>query len=565
MQDNWVDTLLGSQESQQPPKAAAPEPPAPPESPQPPEPPAKPKRKWLLPVIAAGVVVLLLAVVVLLLLPGKPEDPAQSCQLEGDICADGRLCFPLPDGTCITLQEADVLKAVMTADRKRIVVWKTDGSVYVTDAEQQQVHSLSGPNTIPLWPYLHNDGMVYKTEDGNWFRVRFADMTSVCLGQCKTYPVVAAGSTVTLYGSGQAVYALLADGDQPLQIGTYVHDFDPVAISDDGRLAVWVETQGTTQTLFLYDGRKQHQLHQATAERTIYSSASVEVTFSADQKMAVIRCPATYRMWLKNPKADPIEVTFGEDLRTYDTPVYTNAGPLQEADSQAVSSLYIATRATKGAQVYWMNVTGACQILLHRVYDYTILDGQLFYRSTDYKLYRGALSDGAVRDVTQIAEDVDIFRVSGDGQFVYYICDGEDTGALFCYRVDADQSHAIAQGAAAWGAALRPSPDGSTVLFFRETCYTNWGAQLGTLMKWSWSSKECTLLARDVVVSSVTSGWEYPVLLPDSLSYLQYDATASTKQQLGNRMYFDGKQHLLVTDKVRLGLPFGSLGPGLLS
>lgn len=519
------------------------------------------KCKWL--VLCAGVLVLA-AMLLSCAWNGSAEQGSlshetypQPSKLFHETDASGSNYIPLPDGSFIDLQETEIIRAVMTADRKHILVWQKDGSVYMTDPELKEKHPVAGPKSLCYYNYCNDAAFCYEDAQGVCYRVTFADRKQVSLGQdISIRPEFAQNSATMLYGAGQAVYVLPADSAEPQKIGTCTGEFFPVAISRDGQLAVWVETEGTTQTLCMYDGKETHLLHQVRDEDTFYG-ATVSVTFSRDQKMAVIRSYKSNLMWLKNADADPVKVSFQWDLITFETPVYTNVGILQEHDAREIDCLYIPISVYAGMHLYRVSVTGESALVLEDavVYNYAVIGGQVFYSSKNDVLYCAKLSGSTVQEATQIAKNVEEFRVSRDGKYVYYLQTEDQPNKLFCYRVDTAQTYTIAEDVA-WGMAsetLYLSPDGSTVLFFRDKQWAlpGVGIGIGTLMQWN--EQGSAVIAENVVMDSVTSGSEAAILLPDSISYLQYDAATSAQQLCGNRMYFDGKQHHCVIESICLG------------
>lgn len=503
--------------------------------------PPKRKRKWIIFVIVGIVFVALIAIIAASLTGGNEilSVTASPDVIHARMTDDGTAYIPLMDGNYVTIDEA-VEEATITKDRNHIIVLLQDGTLYVTSPTLEEKHSIA--DNCSTISSVKNDGFLYIDEDDNVFRVLLADYSSVKLGK-DIAVTIAESSAAVLYATDDGdIFTMSSTSSEKQKVGTYSNTVELESISDNGQISVWVTEKNDVQTIILNDGEDKFTLGEVD-----YEYNYTYVTFSKDQNMAVVTNAYSDRMWIKNLDQDPIEVKLGTE--PYSSTIYTNAGALENTLTADVSSLYIATEGDSGINVYNITLNGDRERVISKANDFVIANGNIIYLDKDDTLYCGKLSGSLIEEEIKITSDVDLFQVSQNGRYVYYLKDGNDTGSLYCYAVGADDSRKISSDASCYmGSYLSDmyitiGTDGATVWFMKdvEEIEDTYSEQ-GTLMMWSYGDESATRIASEVVNFSVTSGLDSGEINKSGFVFLKYTSVDPDENIFGNWMYFNGTE-----------------------
>lgn len=465
---------------------------------------------------------------------------------------DGIAYIPLLDGSCIAINN-DVDTAAITKDREHVVVLLNDGTLYVTD-KNQTTKIIIADDCDSIYRYnIRNEGFFYIDARENVYKVIFSDFSSHKLGNDIEF-VVAPNSTSVLYATDSGdIYSMRSTETEAYKIGTYLDSVELEAISDDGEISVWVAENDDAQTIILNDGDDK-----VTLGNTGYEYNYTHVTFSKDQGLLVVESPYNDCIWIKYPGQEPIQVKLGAELR--DNTIYTSKGCLSDAQSDDVPSLYISTVADIGTNVYNISMDGDRERLLSKVDNYCIADGYITYTDTEKNLYYAKLDEKNTVDGIKIASDVDMFELTKNGKYVYYMKDCDmDLGILYCYKIGEKEPVKIASEVACddswyWGEMCTTcSTNGSSVLFFKDMeeiseTYT----ELGTLMLWSYKDKSTSKISSEVINYSVTSCLQSGDIDTSSFLFKKYSTLDDDDNIYVNLMQYNGtKVTELAADIIR--------------
>ena len=152
----------------------------------------------------------------------------------------------------------DVRDAEITADRQRIVVLLTDGTLYVTDPKLEKKQTICD-DCVGLLSYVKDDGFFYENKSGPCAGFGFADSSSLSFKKPDAYKI-ARNNLSILYAADNEHWRLGAAESEPEKIATlsdgrFERDVYLTAISDDAEPVSWVtEEPDGTQKINLRDG-----------------------------------------------------------------------------------------------------------------------------------------------------------------------------------------------------------------------------------------------------------------------------------------------------------------------
>lgn len=517
--------------------------------------PQPPKRKrWpLIAGLAAGVVVVLAVVIVLIVsLSGKGGAEVRKSVINARISDDGTAYIPLMDGTCVTIGD-DVKSAALTADRTHIVVLLTDGTLYVTDPQLSEKTTIA--DEAAKFSNIRDDGFFYEDEEECSYRVLFQDGEPLELGHDVAF-IVADNTCSVLYATDDGdIFSLAAGSDERGRVGTFDKSTSMEGISDDGQICVWVNSDGEERTIYFHDGQDRITLGTVTCKYNY-----TYVTFTEDQQMATVVNSYCDTMWILNRDQEPVKVKLGAepDVST----VYTSKGYLSRSTAQQAQYLYMLTEADNGANVYCITPDGDRERVLSRVLSMSTAGDHIFYLDTDNNLRCGKLEGASITEETKLAGDVDMFEVSSNGAYVYYIKgvdEDNDTGSMYCAKLGTEGSEKIDSDVYCYyfSASLAfmqidISTDGATVYYGTDPEKVgDTSTRQCTMMMWSYGSEDPVRIASDALISSTNSGYSTGEVNPDALIYLKVSYSNPDKDIFGNWMFYNGKESQRMASDVK--------------
>ena len=476
----------------------------------------------------------------------NPESPSA---IYAGITSDGTAYIPLMDGTAIEINDK-VDTAAITDDRNHVIVLLEDGTLYVTDPKLTEKHVIS--DKAEWFSYVHNDGFFYEDVDNNKHRVLYEKYAVLNLGEVRTFGTAKNNTTALFKTVDEEIYVLPNTSETKEKIRIAATTVSMPAISDNGEIAVWFEGDGDNQTIMMYDGEDCAALSDAASHSIRYAD------FTAEQDLMVVGTLWGEEIWIKAGDELPVKVELGAKLNEIDSRyLYTNDGYFDYAEADKVNFLYAAVLGDDGNNVQCISLDGNRERVLSKVNEYEIADGHIVYTDMEDVLYCARVNGDIVREETKIANDVDGFRVSNTGKYVYYMRNIEgESGALYCYKIGSDKPQKIASEVC--GADFSPmmhidvATDGKTVYFFEDVEQIDGTyRECGTLKKWSYNDKNSERIASEVILDSVTSYLDGNEINPKGFAFVKYGFVDGEDNVLGNWMYFDGKEVIkMATDVV---------------
>ena len=495
----------------------------------------KPKKKLPLPLII-GAAVLALALVVggifvvrALIGGGSSDQTAIVVSRENE---DGAGFIPLFDGSCIKIKE-DVKIAAITKDKKHVIVLTNDGDLYVTDKDLSSKTRIA--DEVGSVYTLQNSGVIYRDDENVCYRFRFRDGEKTELGKDASF-VNGPETLTTLYKCDGKIYLLTEKSDDAERIGSIDGSATMLAVSDDGKLAIWAATKSgeSEQTIYVYENGEKAKIGTASGSPRAY--------FTKDQKLAIIY--NSELLWMKQPGKDAVKVKLSASVNSN---FFTTKGEFSDSNRSDAKYLYVLG---SNDGVYCIDQDGSRDRVLTKVVQFVVANGFIVYLNEDGELYSAKINGAEVSKEIKIASDVNIVESAQDGEYIYYIRDydsGTNTGVLYCNKVGTEKTKKVASDACcrsysggggyiyAWY-----SLTGDAILFLKDAeRIQNTYTTAGTLYTWSFGREKTVKIANDVINFAFSSGHVNDVD-PSSFVYLKYISANSDGDILCDWFYYNG-------------------------
>lgn len=483
---------------------------------------------------ALGVIVLVLAMV----LSGGRRSSLPGTAEAGFITDGGAACASLYEGKAVEV-EGDAAYCMVSPDKKTIVVQENDGTLFFTDTskgERREISSEAQPQNALI--AVRNSGVLYIDGEGQLHRFTFSSGSDRVIGSTANF-AVAKNSLAVLYSADGKFYILPDGAEEPVEAGGYSGMPRGIALSDDGKCAVWTDWSNNAQNICLYDsgGRK-------ILETLVGTTAVTRAVFSEDGKFLAVTNPDSESAYLWNNGVVSRAKLGGTPVSAE---LYTAAGLLGEDGGEEVGGVYIHVSGNAGGNIYYLDPLGDREKLTSKVKSFQLRSGIACFTASDGNMYYVEVSGANASERVRISADVQSFTLSRDGRYVYYLKDvSAGAGNLYVYRIGDDEPVKIASEVAG---AYYPCEDGSSVIYYRESESTNAaGTRIGVMYMYSFAEGS-NKLASDAVIGRVSSG-SGDRIEADSFTYLKYLSSESSGRVYVNCIYYDGRESRVVLKDV---------------
>lgn len=495
-----------------------------------------------------GIVAAVAVVVVLLFafIGGGNSSSAEPRFVAARYAEDGTAYLLLEDGKCITIND-EVFRTVITPDRKNVVVLLEDGTLYVTDKDQSKktVVTDNGDRLIGL----KDEGFLYEDSDNKAYRVSFSGGTTAELGE--TNKVFFAKDTMSVvFEDGQGgIYTLPYNSSERVRVGKNEDEVELNAVSNDGVLAVWTLIEGSNKTIVLCEGDEKETLG------TVYSkySSGTGVSFTKDQKLAVVTNYNGDRIYIKQPGKETVTVKFNDELSS--NAVYTADGIITKQSASKVKGIYVLVDAENGSNLYYVTLNGEKERVLSKVSRVNFSNGNIVYLDTESNLYTAKVSGANISDEKKLSGDAwTMMRVTDNGSYLYYMKDCDDeSGTLCCYKFGEKEAKRVASDVSlydGWLDYIQIGSDGKTVYFLKDVerikgTYTD----CGDLYVWSYGKGESEKLASEVIENSLTSNLTTGEINKNGFVYFKFNSKTED-EILIDAFYYNGKESVKMASEL---------------
>lgn len=457
--------------------------------------------------------------------------------ISGEVDSDGTAYIPLMDGNVITIDGENVEKAILTRDRKHVVVLLEDGTLYITDSQQSSRHEIA--DDVAYLTMVYDDGIFYRDgrdeQDHSMYWVSYADYEPQLLfDEADEYDTPLHDMAGMMYAVDGEIYTFRAEDDAARNIGTYDYDISLRYISDDTQIAIWDDHNGDDHTIMLYNNGDTEMLMEIYEEDLF-----PYISYSCDGGLVTMVVNDT--LWIIEPSKETIEVRLESDAPEYGTSIYTNCGPLYHVDAGDVTTLYVMMAGNEFYDLYAVTLDGDCECVLSGIQRVQVYNGWIVYTDARKQLYVARINDDEIEDPECIDSNVSfIYTVMSD--YVYYMKDIDDSqGVLYGYQFGKDDPVKISAAPPVAQVTSYLSSDGRTIYFYKDQ---NREAFTGTLYKWSYGDEKPTMIDADVStmfgpfsgISSIgyswildSNGFTYKIIDGGNSSYMYYDGERSTE------------------------------------
>ena len=472
----------------------------------------------------------------------KEQKPAI---IRGMLKDDDSAVVPTDKGSVIKIND-EVSSAVLSPDRNTLVVFLKDGTLYYTDAEQNEKHQVT--DNADWLSVVRNEGAFYITEDSDVYCVVFETGETIKLGNDIDGIVAPDSLAAFLYDEDGGLY-LLRNGELE-KIGKQSGDVRACSVSNDGAHVTWSVVDDGKTTLYCYENDERAAIGSMDGSYSSVFSASTE-----DEGLVILACTSAKELFIKKPGEEGVKVRLGNTLDSRS--IYCPKGLVTEVDAADVTSLYVLVDADKENNLDCISLDGERERMLSGVTRMAISNGYIVYSDDENTMFCAALDGAELKDEFRIASDVDVFRVKGD--YIYYIRNYDDgAGTLYCRKLgDADaEAVKVASDVGCYVGSwsndyLCVNLSGDTVFFFRsmeeikDSYY-----DMGVLYKWTFGDEEPTKIATDVVQGTVTSFLLSGEIIPDRLGFMKFDSNGENRDIIGDLYYYDGSDISKIASEV---------------
>lgn len=484
-------------------------------------------------VLAAGMAFLgiLFLVLGMIFSGGSERSRLPGAAARGFLDDSGYACTPLYNGEALTV-ETDAAACAVTPDKKNFVIQRTDGSITRYDVAKKLTGEIcSGAKKQTGIVAVRNEGILYEDTEGVLHRFLFSDDADTAL--CKPGSFSIAGNSLSiLYSSGEKFYILRADENEPAEAGGFSGTPRAVAVSDDGRCAVWTDWSNNAQNIYLFDSRGRSIL-----ETLVGTTAATSAVFSENGKLLAVLNPDSESVYLWNNGTVSRAKLGGLPASGQ---IYTVSGLLGQDGKEDANGVYVHISGNAGGSVYYIDLMGDREKLISKVKEFRLMGGNCCFTASDGNMYYASVSGANASERVRIASDVQSFLLSKDGQYVYYIKDvSAGLGTLYAYHIGDEEPEKIASEV--YGAYV-PCENSSSVIYYREPESVEApDTRIGVMYLFT-AGEGSVKIASDAVIGRVSSGSGSGRIDADSFVYLKYLSSDSTGKVYSNCVYYDGKE-----------------------
>lgn len=451
--------------------------------------------------------------------------------------SDGIAYIPLMSGAVVKIDD-EVFRAVVTPDRTRIVVLRKDGVLYYTDSDQTAKTQIA--DTGDAFVSIADEGILYKDSDGDYHRYLFADNSDVNIGKVKKYKQSESGFNVA-FVVDSAVYSLSGSAQEKEKLGNITNSCALLYLSNDGKTVYWNDYTEYEEIVFLFtNGEKTKVCTFETSSKYDHTS----VTLNESCKFAVITNNYSDTLFVVSESSEPLKVRLGNELAS--STAFTKDSLLSRDTSTAFSGIYICVESSDGNNLYYIDAKGEREKVLSKVGSYLIYDNALYYIDEDSNLKTAKLSGATLTNEKKITGDVEILDSVSNNGYLYFIKDynsTDSTGNLYTYKEGAEPVKIASDVSCSkyFGSIYGSnSSDGKTIYYFKDsTNIKDTYNSYAVLYKYTFGDSEPARIASDVVIGTLTSGYNSGYINNNSFVYLKY-SSVKDENIIGDWYFFNG-------------------------
>ena len=484
----------------------------------------KRKKKSVIIIAAALAVALLVGAIggIFALSMGGADYNSQVVDAYVSASGSGYICYG--NGKILPIGEG-IKEAVLSADRKHVVVLSSDGELYCTDSraknrsviytptEGQEIEIMSVcDDTV----FFAATTVVSKVVDGektqineiSYYRYTYKGPSMLLLGSDETLDSIEFSPSAQLCGKTGAV-AVAKDGELKVYVGGEIYPaivdsydtsyemVDVAAVSDDGKAVVWMtaDKKSASITVNLWHDGEVFQLESYTGGASPENGFYMSCPESSSDELVIMSGKTLYTL-----SDDDIDKTkLPEEIAS--NYAYTLDGNyVFTGDGFDVDEFIVATKSSDGTvSLLLIKYGNEFHKLVSGVETFEIADGRLVYIKNDAMYCAEISGDGELEKQAVIAKGADTVKsIKAIGKYAYYLT---DDGTLYRFNMASKKTSTVSNDVA----AFTLGKNGKSVFYYvgvkaDETT----GVRYGMLYKNN-EKDGSDLVCRDVILSSATS------------------------------------------------------------
>lgn len=435
----------------------------------------------------------------------------------------------LPDGKYITIENAK--DAIVTPDRKSILVISSTGERYITDIDLKEKTVIDEKSGY----FDAYDGAAIFHNKGNSFLYRYdpRSLIKLCTGDFDEFAVSERGGNI-LYGYNRCVYILTKELEEPLKISGYEGGWKPLYISDDGSRVYWAENS-KKEAIGAYDI---YELKDGEKNRIITYNAKTFPSLipNADDSVYILGSDGTDNFIIIDKDGNTTKANMKNAVIFNEEYIYTDKSLFGENTSSDFPGVYISANADEKDlyNLYYVDKNGDREKVLSGLTkdwsagmpQWSINDGHILY-VMDGDLHCAKIDGTSVSDDELIAEDINILMHLRNG-FAYYLMDDEQ--GLYVYK-QGSKSIKIADEMKALSSYYY-SPDGNVIYYFEDD---------DTFYKYTYGDESSVKISNSVYSAYIVDGYQDPIYrytMNDKFTFFK-----EVDKKSYQWMYYNGKEY----------------------
>ncbi len=412
-------------------------------------------------IVLAGVVIVL--AILLIRRPAKSGQSAVNLPMGSCVDEEDTAYILMLNGKVVKIDDAS--SASIAPDRETIVVHDITDTLYITDPGLKRKTDIDED----VLEYYVRDGGVLYYKDGEAFLRRFGASESIKLnnGAINDYLFSKKNGNM-IYSADNNVYVLTMDGSEPEKAGKYDSRFEPLYISDDGKIAYWAQDDPDEEdmyNIYSFTGGERNKVC------SIKAPSSPGLYFDSNNAFGVIGAYNGESIFLLDKNGNASKVGMGNNVYFRRNYVFTPEGPLYKDSSSSFSGIYVivAGNDQDTCNLYYIDKEGEREKVISGLKDLYIDGGYLYYLSDD-ELHCAKLDGSDLKKDEKVSGSVDGMMISAE-EYVYFYKDKE-TGdgytsyaTVYVYKRGKDP---IKISSEAWLDHYYISPGGEIAYYYKD-------------------------------------------------------------------------------------------------
>ena len=468
--------------------------------------------------------------------------------------ADGTAYFPLMDGNVVEIDD-NVSEAYLLLNRNQIVVLTKDDRLYYTHTDLKTETRIS-EDCDSIFEML-NEGIIYRDNDGEYHRYLFSDDSDINIGKISDintsgsylnthYMGNVYGSNLNiLYSDNSSVYILASDSKKIEKVANIKNDCSILYISDDGKTAFWDDYVSSEHTIYVYYNGEKTKVGTFDSQ----SAYATYVSYNKNKEYAVVFNYYSDTAFIVSKDGESMKLKLGGELDS--SGFYTKSGIIKDDTASAFQGVYYCVNSYSNTKnLYFIDENGERESVIENIVDYRIYNGYLYYVDENSNLRSAKLSGAKLSDREKITGDV--YRIKEDfiNGYLFFLknYDYEDyTGTLYAYKAGSEPIRVASDVAYSH---VYSSIDGKTICFFKDVYDIKYNYSAGKLYKYTYGDAKPTLIASDVILGSLSSGYRSELLNNRAIVY-RLLSSVKDDYVYGDLYFYNGVESTKMVDAVR--------------